>query len=75
VALTDAVEHIMSMKETVSFTKPEIMLVTDGACDSKFTYADLKGIKLHTAFVSCDYSSAIGSLTDESGGVVLRLAE
>jgi uncharacterized protein with von Willebrand factor type A (vWA) domain len=59
VALTDAVEHIMSMKETVSFTKPEIMLVTDGACGSNFSYSNLKGVKLHTAFVSDERSHHI----------------
>jgi uncharacterized protein with von Willebrand factor type A (vWA) domain len=75
VALTDAVEHIMSMKETVSFTKPEIMLVTDGACGSNFSYSNLKGVKLHTAFVSDERSHHIENLTIEAGGVVLHLAE
>lgn len=75
VALTDAVEHIMSMKDTVTFTKPEIMLVTDGACNSQFTYSDLKGVRLHTAFVSHDVSPHIEGLTKEAGGVVLHLAE
>lgn len=73
-AITCAVEHIESLKATVDFAKPEIMMVTDGQCHCHLQFKDLKGIKLHTALVSNDNENSLKMLSMESGGLYMNLA-
>jgi uncharacterized protein with von Willebrand factor type A (vWA) domain len=74
VALTGAVSHITSIAESLDIVKPEIFMVTDGDCSCAVKHKDLKGIKLHTAFVAyLGESSELKRLSRESGGVALQL--
>lgn len=73
VAISDAVSHIESLKETMDFAKPEIFMVTDGACSCHLKPNDLKGIKLHSALVANDTSArSLRELTEATGGAFLN---
>ena len=48
-ALRTAMDDIKKDKET--FDKVEIMLITDGDCDTSVTKKELDGIKLHTTVI------------------------
>jgi uncharacterized protein with von Willebrand factor type A (vWA) domain len=73
-AIKSAVEHIETLQETMNLGRPEIFMVTDGACHCYTKFKDLKGIKLHTAYVSDDTCYELSDLSKQSGGVVLDLA-
>lgn len=75
-ALGQAVAHIETLKREDTnnvLVKPEIMLVTDGECSCHFNLMHMKGIKLHTAFVSDSVCDHVENLARETGGVSIRL--
>lgn len=71
-ALTTAVEHIESLRESMQFAKPEIFMVTDGGCRCTLKRDDLKGIKLHAGLVSSDYSRDLHNLVGATGGAYIN---
>lgn len=74
-AIKEAVSHIETLQDTMNLGRPEIFMVTDGACHCATQFKDLKGIKLHAAYVSDDTCYELSSLSKQSGGVVLELAD
>lgn len=74
IAITQTVSHIESIFTTMDVVKPEIFMVTDGDCACHVNHKDLKGIKLHTAFVAHSDGHQLKKLSKQSGGVVLQLA-
>ncbi|MEN6635520.1 MAG: vWA domain-containing protein [Clostridiaceae bacterium] len=72
VAISDAVQHIESLRETMEFAKPEIFMVTDGSCSCNLTVKDMKGIKLHSAIVADENSRQLQALTENTGGAFLK---
>lgn len=73
-AIRTSVSHIESISESLDIVKPEIFMVTDGDCACRLSLKDLKGIKLHTAFVaSSGGGQQLKKLSTDSGGVVLQL--
>ncbi len=73
-AIQTAVSHIESLQDTLALGKPELFMVTDGACHCASTIKDLKGVKLHTAYVSDDHCEELTQLSRQSGGVVVDLS-
>lgn len=73
-AINTAVAHIETLKETLNLGRPELFMVTDGACRCRTKFKDLKGVKMHTAYVSNDYCEELSDLTRQSGGIVIDLA-
>jgi uncharacterized protein with von Willebrand factor type A (vWA) domain len=72
VAITSAVEHIESLKETMKFAKPEIFMVTDGGCSCSIKRERLKGIKLHAGIVADEHSQQLQKLVGETGGAYIN---
>lgn len=72
VAISSAVEHIESLKETMQFAKPEIFMVTDGSCSCKLKRDDLKGIKLHAGIVADENPAQLKALVGATGGAYIN---
>jgi uncharacterized protein with von Willebrand factor type A (vWA) domain len=70
-AISTAVEHIESLKETMKFAKPEIFIVTDGGCSCSLKRDDLKGIKLHAGIVANEHPSQLHALVGATGGAYI----
>lgn len=74
VAISDAVSHIESIKDTMQLAKPEIFMVTDGSCSCKLKAKDLKGIKLHAAIVARNGSDDLPKLVEDTGGLYIDMS-
>lgn len=75
VALSSAVEHIESLRESMQFAKPEIFMVTDGGCSCELKREDLKGIKLHAGIVASEYPRDLYKLVGATGGAYINFCD
>lgn len=71
-AISSAVGHIESLKETMQFAKPEIFMVTDGGCNCSLKREQLKGIKLHAGIVAHENPRQLEKLVGETGGAYIN---
>lgn len=75
VAITSAVEHIESLKETMKYAKPEIFMITDGGCSCHIKKEQLKGIKLHAGIVAYEHPHQLEQLVGASGGAYINFCK